>query len=185
MQTSGGEASRSEAPLLKGCMVVRVWLRQDCRLTHPLRSLLACCTPVLPERGDAEGLNFMRTFVLAWPCAPKEDVFVLIVPDDPVPIALTPAFRTRHFPPPLPISLHHKPAPSLPTRFNAPHSPTVTGTNGRSDASVLVLSMPLTTLIPSITRPKTTCFPSRCGVGTVVKKNWQPFVLGPELAMLC
>lgn len=82
------------------------------------------------------------------------------------------------------VPLHHEPTPSLPPRLNDPHSPTVTGTNGRSDASVLVLSMPLTTLIPSITRPKTTCFPSRCGVATVVRKNWQPFVLGPELAML-
>ena len=33
------------------------------------------------------------------------------------------------------------------------------------------------------TCPKTTCLPSRCGVGTVVIKNWLPLVLGPELAM--
>ena len=27
--------------------------------------------------------------------------------------------------------------------------------------------------------PNTTCLPSRCGVGTVVMKNWLPLVLGP------
>ena len=31
-----------------------------------------------------------------------------------------------------------------------------------------------------MTRPKTTCLLSRKGVGTVVMKNWQPFVFGPE-----
>ncbi|TNN42289.1 hypothetical protein EYF80_047551 [Liparis tanakae] len=30
----------------------------------------------------------------------------------------------------------------------------------------------------------TTCLPSRCGVGTVVMKNWEPLVSGPALAML-
>ena len=32
--------------------------------------------------------------------------------------------------------------------------------------------------------PKTTCFESRCGVGRNVRKNWEPLVLGPALAML-
>lgn len=41
-----------------------------------------------------------------------------------------------------------------------------------------------TTPIPFNTCPKTTCLPSKCGVGTVVMKNWEPFVLGPALAML-
>ena len=55
--------------------------------------------------------------------------------------------------------------------------------------------------MPSMTLPKTTCFPSRKSQGAVVTKNyispvkkgeggkcglekraWQPFVLGPELA---
>ena len=31
----------------------------------------------------------------------------------------------------------------------------------------------------AVTLPKTTCLPSRGGVGTVVMKNWLPLVLGP------
>lgn len=42
----------------------------------------------------------------------------------------------------------------------------------------------LTTPIPFSTWPKTTCLPSKCDVGTVVMKNWEPLVLGPALAML-
>lgn len=42
----------------------------------------------------------------------------------------------------------------------------------------------LTTPIPLITWPNTTCFPSRWGVGTVVMKNWEPLVPGPAFAML-
>lgn len=42
----------------------------------------------------------------------------------------------------------------------------------------------LTTPIPLITWPNTTCFPSRWGVGTVVIKNWEPLVPGPAFAML-
>lgn len=40
-----------------------------------------------------------------------------------------------------------------------------------------------TTTYPSTTSPKTTCFPSNHGQGTVVMKNWEPLVLGPALAM--
>ena len=36
--------------------------------------------------------------------------------------------------------------------------------------------------MPSMTLPKTTCFPSRKSHFAVVMKNWHPFVLGPELA---
>lgn len=32
--------------------------------------------------------------------------------------------------------------------------------------------------LPLRTSPKTTCFPSRWGVGTVVTKNWDPLVPG-------
>lgn len=49
---------------------------------------------------------------------------------------------------------------------------------------VSIPSSIFTTPIPFSTLPKTTCFPSRCGVGTVVIKNWEPLVLGPALAML-
>ena len=48
------------------------------------------------------------------------------------------------------------------------------------DATSLSLSM---TSKPIITSPNTTCLPSRCGHGTKVIKNWQPFVLGPQLAI--
>ena len=34
-----------------------------------------------------------------------------------------------------------------------------------------------------LTRPNTVCLLSSQGVGTVVMKNWLPFVLGPLLAM--
>ncbi len=44
---------------------------------------------------------------------------------------------------------------------------------------VLVISIFLTTSVPSTTLPNTVCFPSRKGVGTVVIKNWDPLVLGP------
>lgn len=44
---------------------------------------------------------------------------------------------------------------------------------------VRVISTLRTTSMPSTTRPKTTCLPSRKGVGTVVMKNWLPFVFGP------
>jgi hypothetical protein len=38
--------------------------------------------------------------------------------------------------------------------------------------------------IPLLTLPKTECFPSNHGVGTVVMKNCDPFVFGPALALL-
>ena len=36
--------------------------------------------------------------------------------------------------------------------------------------------------MPSMTRPNTTCFPSRKSHLAVVMKNWHPFVFGPEFA---
>ena len=45
---------------------------------------------------------------------------------------------------------------------------------------VLVFSIFLTTSMPSITFPKTTCLLFRKGVATVVMKNWQPLLFGPE-----
>lgn len=41
-----------------------------------------------------------------------------------------------------------------------------------------------TTSIPCRTCPKTTCLPSSQPHGAVVRKNWLPLELGPELAML-
>src|SRR6266540_888218 len=41
-----------------------------------------------------------------------------------------------------------------------------------------------TTSMPSVTRPKTVCFPSSQGAASVVTmKNWLPFVFGPAFAM--
>ena len=40
-----------------------------------------------------------------------------------------------------------------------------------------------TTSIPSVTEPKTTCLPSNQAVLTVQRKNWEPLVPGPALAM--
>ena len=37
--------------------------------------------------------------------------------------------------------------------------------------------------IPSMTYPKTACFPSKFGVGPKVIKNCEPLVFGPEFAM--
>ena len=44
-------------------------------------------------------------------------------------------------------------------------------------------SFSLATLVIQRTRPKTVCLLSSQGVGTVVMKNWDPLVPGPELAM--
>merc|ERR1711920_188479 len=44
-------------------------------------------------------------------------------------------------------------------------------------------SIAFTTSIPSRTSPKTTCFPSRCEVTTVVMKNWLPLVSLPAFAI--
>ena len=50
-------------------------------------------------------------------------------------------------------------------------------------SSTGVFSSSLTTLHPLVTLPKTTCFPSRCGVGTVVMKNCEPLVFSPAFAI--
>jgi hypothetical protein len=62
-------------------------------------------------------------------------------------------------------------------------SPVILTANlGRLFGPVGTCSIFLTVSIPSITRPKTTCFPSRKSHTDVVMKNWQPFVFGPEFA---
>ncbi|KAH3683845.1 hypothetical protein WICPIJ_005219 [Wickerhamomyces pijperi] len=40
-----------------------------------------------------------------------------------------------------------------------------------------------TTDFPWTTLPKTVCLPFKCGDGYVFMKNWEPLVLGPELAI--
>jgi hypothetical protein len=59
-----------------------------------------------------------------------------------------------------------------------------TSFTGRSCASVLTNPICLTILIPSFTRPKIVCLPSKWGVGARVMKNCEPLVFGPELAIL-
>ena len=63
----------------------------------------------------------------------------------------------------------------------SPHCAMVTSRFGTSlpRYPVLVISIFLTTSMPSTTCPKTTCLPSRNAVGTVVMKNCEPLVLGP------
>jgi len=58
-----------------------------------------------------------------------------------------------------------------------------TGTRVRPD-SLPTCSIAATTSIPDTTFPKTTCFPSNHGVSAVHRKNWDPFVSFPALAML-
>ena len=53
---------------------------------------------------------------------------------------------------------------------------------GRLFGPVATFSILRRVSIPSITRPNTTCFPSRKSHLAVVMKNWHPFVLGPEFA---
>ena len=60
-----------------------------------------------------------------------------------------------------------------------PQSAIIISTSGLSDAFFGTSSIFLTISIPSVTSPKTTCFPSKCGVSRLVMKNWLPFVPGP------
>eukprot|EP00001_Collodictyon_triciliatum_P017876 03336_6 len=67
-------------------------------------------------------------------------------------------------------------------RISCPQSAICTGTEVLPDWDPLA-SIALITSKPSITRPNTTCFPSSQSVLTVQRKNWEPFVLGPALAI--
>ncbi len=66
-----------------------------------------------------------------------------------------------------------------PIIYISPHWEITTSVAGFSPR-VRVFSTLRTTSIPSTTFPNTTCLLFRKGVGTVVTKNWQPLVLGPE-----
>lgn len=65
------------------------------------------------------------------------------------------------------------------TTYISPHWAITTSVAGFSPR-VRVFSTLRMTSIPSTTFPKTTCLLLRKGVGTVITKNWQPLVLGPE-----
>lgn len=73
-------------------------------------------------------------------------------------------------------------------RHISPHCAIVTSRSGTSlpRRPVLVASILRTTsMLPSpTTRPNTTCLASRKGVGTVVMKNCEPFVLGPAFYLV-
>merc|ERR1719330_2184381 len=63
-----------------------------------------------------------------------------------------------------------------------PESATITGLEVLPDCDP-TCSMAFTTSKPSQTWPKTTCLPSNHCVLTVQRKNCEPLVLGPALAM--
>eukprot|EP00409_Alexandrium_fundyense_P003343 CAMPEP_0185903476 /NCGR_PEP_ID=MMETSP0196C-20130402/2726_1 /TAXON_ID=2932 /ORGANISM="Alexandrium fundyense, Strain CCMP1719" /LENGTH=97 /DNA_ID=CAMNT_0028622539 /DNA_START=128 /DNA_END=421 /DNA_ORIENTATION=+ len=65
---------------------------------------------------------------------------------------------------------------------SCPQSATATGLDVLPDCEPTA-SILLTTSIPSVTIPKTTCLPSSQAVLTVQRKNWEPLVLGPAFAM--
>ena len=68
-----------------------------------------------------------------------------------------------------------------PKHHISPHCEITTSCRGLSPGLLVrVFSTLRTTSRPSITLPKTTCLLFRNGVGTVVIKNWQPFVFSPE-----
>lgn len=59
-----------------------------------------------------------------------------------------------------------------------PQEVMVTSFVGLSPPCVGRFSILRTRDLPERTSPKTTCLPSRWGVGTVVMKNWEPLVPG-------
>lgn len=65
----------------------------------------------------------------------------------------------------------------------SPHCEMTTGSLGLLFGPVGTFSIFLIMRSPSMTFPNTTCFPSRKSHLAQVMKNWQPFVLGPLLAM--
>jgi len=78
---------------------------------------------------------------------------------------------------------HHERIGTADTPETMPQSVTMTGSMGLLP-SLGHFSTMRTTSMPDTTAPNTTCFPFRCGVSTVVIKNWLPLVLGPALAIL-
>ena len=65
------------------------------------------------------------------------------------------------------------------TPFNTSAEVIFTVSRGLDDSSTGTSPIARTTFIPSCTLPKTVCFPSKCGVGANVMKNWDRFVFGP------
>merc|ERR1719295_602963 len=73
-------------------------------------------------------------------------------------------------------------SPSFPNH-NCPDALTTTFCVVFPDGLVPTLSIFLTTSIPLVTVPNTTCFPSNHAVFTVHRKNWDPFVFAPAFAI--
>ena len=68
------------------------------------------------------------------------------------------------------------PAASASSPVSSPQSVIITSLEGLSPGCVGRFSILRTMDLPLRTSPNTTCLPSRCGVGTVVTKNWEPLV---------
>jgi hypothetical protein len=68
---------------------------------------------------------------------------------------------------------------------SSPQSMMVTAFWGASFSWVGRFSILRTMDLPERTSPKTTCLPSRWGVGTVVTKNWEPLVPVLRSCQLC
>ena len=66
--------------------------------------------------------------------------------------------------------------------YNSPQAVMMTGLLGVPSGEPRA-STALTTSMPSVTSPKTACLPSSHCVSTVVTKNCEPCVSGPELAI--
>lgn len=54
---------------------------------------------------------------------------------------------------------------------------------GLSSSSTFTVSILVHTSMPFVTLPKTVCLLSNHGQGTVVIKNWDPFVPGPAFSV--
>merc|ERR1719336_849003 len=73
-------------------------------------------------------------------------------------------------------------SPSEGHHSSCPQSAITTGLDVLPDCEPTA-SIFFTTSMPSVTLPKTTCLPSSQAVFTVQRKNCEPLVLGPALAM--
>ena len=81
------------------------------------------------------------------------------------------------------LAVRHIFCHSLPSHHNCPLSEMTTSFLGTSFAPTGFFSMASSTGKPSTTLPKTQCAPLRWGVSTKQRKNYEPFVPGPALAM--
>lgn len=118
----------------------------------------------------------VRVLGVVWMCVPWPVVW-LDAPAVPVLMLATVCYDTR-----LQRNMF---AQSLDRKKNTGSSDTSTEFTFTGVSSFVSMDSSIfTTPIPFNTCPKTTCLPSKWGVGTVVIKNWEPLVFGPAFAML-